>query len=287
MQNKKIGIVGLGIMGSGMADNFLKNGHEVYVWNRTTQVAKDFEEKGVVVCSSPAQVAQQADLVFEVTANDESSREVWMGKDGILSGATSENILIASATLSISWIDELINQCQQDSLTFLDIPLTGGRVGAETGNLFLLCGGDEKVLEIIKPTLEVISAKIFHFGPVGHGMRYKLILNYIQAAHMISFGQAMKIAKSSGMDLEKVSEGLVDRPGGVITQIAKDAYFADPVPVTFSVEWITKDLTYAKKFAKDVDAKMLDIVLENYQKAMKEGFSDQDWAAVNKILEDK
>ena len=57
MQNKKIGIVGLGIMGSGMADNFLKNGHEVYVWNRTTQVAKDFEEKGVVVCSSPAQVA--------------------------------------------------------------------------------------------------------------------------------------------------------------------------------------------------------------------------------------
>lgn len=285
MKNKKIGIVGLGIMGRGMANNFLNNDYEVYVWNRTTQVAKDFEKKGAVICSSPAEVARQADLVFEVTANDESSREVWIGKDGILSGATSKNILIASATLSIDWIDELIGKCQQENLVFLDIPLTGGRVGAETGKLFLLCGGDSPVLNGIKPDLEAISAKIFHFGPAGHGMRYKLILNYIQAAHMIAFGQAMKMAKAAGMNLDKVSNGLSDRPGGVITQIAKDAYFADPIPVTFSVEWITKDLSYAKKFAKDLDVKMLDMVLENYKRAVEKGFSDQDWASVNKLYE--
>ena len=285
MQNKKIGIVGLGIMGRGMADNFLKNGYQVFVWNRTIQVAKGFSEKGATVCSTPAQVAQKADLVFEVTANDESSREVWAGKEGILSGATSKNILIASATLSIAWTDELINKCQQENLTFLDIPLTGGRIGAETGKLFLLCGGDGQILESIKPTLGAISAKVFHFGPAGHGMRYKLILNYLQAAHMIAFGQAMKIAKASGMDLEKVSEGLTDRPGGVITKIAKETYFQDPAPVTFSIEWITKDLTYAKKFAKNLDVKVLDIVLQNYQKAIKAGFSDQDWASVNKLMD--
>ena len=121
MQHKKIGIVGLGIMGGGIADNFLKNGYQVYVWNRTTQVAKDFAEKGGIVCDSPSQVAQKANLVFEVTANDESSKEVWTGEDGILSGATSKNILIASATLSIDWIDELINKCQQENLIFLKI----------------------------------------------------------------------------------------------------------------------------------------------------------------------
>ena len=71
MKNKKIGIIGLGIMGRGMANNFLNNDYRVHVWNRTTQVAKDFEKKGAVVCSSPAEVARQADLVFEVTANDD------------------------------------------------------------------------------------------------------------------------------------------------------------------------------------------------------------------------
>ena len=274
-------------MGGGIADNFLKNGYQVYVWNRTTQVAKDFAEKGGIVCDSPSQVAQKANLVFEVTANDESSKEVWTGEDGILSGATSKNILIASATLSIDWIDELINKCQQENLIFLDIPLTGGRIGAETGKLTLLAGGDSQALESIKPILKAISIKVLHFGPLGHGMRYKLILNYLQAAHIISFGQAMRLAKANDMNLEKVSEALVEKPGGVVTKIAQNAYFKDPDPVTFSIEWLTKDLIYAKKFAKNLDTKVLDVVLENYQKAIKEGFSHKDWASVNKLMEDK
>lgn len=282
---KKIGIVGLGIMGRGMATNFLKNDYQVYVWNRTTQVAEDFAQQGGIVCQTPAEVAQQADLVFEVTANDESSRSVWVGKEGILSGASGKNTLIASATLSIAWIDELIGQCQAKKLTFLDIPLTGGRVGAETGNLTLLCGSEEKVLTEIKPILKAISAKVFHFGPTGHGMRYKLILNYLQAAHMVAYGQAMKIAESSKMNLEKVSAALADRPGGTSTKAAAEAFFADPVPMTFSIEWITKDLTYAKKFTQDLDVEMLDLVLKEYQQAMKSGHKDEDWASVNKLKE--
>lgn len=282
MKNKKIGIVGLGIMGRGMAENFLKDGYQLFVWNRTTAVAKDFEERGAVVCESPAKVAQQADLVFEVTANDESSKEVWTNNDGILAGADTETVLVASATLSIDWTDELANMCKKLGFKFLDMPLTGGRVGAETGNLFLLTGGDEETLREIKSDLKAISAKVFHFGPAGHGMRYKLILNYLQGAHMVAFSQAMKIAASGGMDLKKVSDGLVERPGGVITQIAQDALLADEVPVTFSIEWLTKDLKYAKKFAKDLNVEMLDLVLTEYQQAIDSGNADQDWASITK-----
>lgn len=283
----KIGIVGLGIMGRGMADNFLKNGHKLYVWNRTASVTERFAKQGAVVCSSPAEVTQRAQLVFEVTANDESSRQVWAGKDGILSAATSKNLLVASSTLSIGWFDELAQKCAALGLRIFDVPLTGGRVGAETGSLTLLMGGDKKLLEKLKPTFDAIAAKQFYFGPVGHGMRYKLILNYLQASHVIAFGQAMKIAKSSGMDLERVAQALVDRPGGVITQIASTAYFADPVPVTFSIEWITKDLSYAKKFARSMgsDASVLELVLKEYKKVLKAGHSGEDWASVNKLIE--
>lgn len=279
----KIGIVGLGIMGRGMADNFLKKGYEVFVWNRTSSVCKPFVQKGATLCDTPADVAREADIIFEVTANDASSKQVWKRKDGILAGAVKGNVLIASATLSVDWTDELVAECKARKISFLDIPLTGGRVGAETGQMTMLVGGAPQTVKKVMPVLKAVAAKIFHFGPAGHGMRYKLILNYMQGTHIIAFGQAMNIAKSQGMDVKKVSEALTDRPGGVITEIAKNTYFKDPDPITFSIEWITKDLTYAKKSAKGVNASVLDAVLKEYKKALKK-HPQKDWASVNKLV---
>lgn len=280
---KTIGIVGLGIMGRGMANNFLKNGYSLFVWNRTTSVTKEFVQKGATACATPAEVTKKADVIFEVTANDESSQKVWAEKDGILAGAEKNKILIASATLSVEWVDELIQKCKGAGLTFFDMALTGGRIGAESGQLTLLCGGKEMVLEEIKPLLTAIATKILYFGFEGQGMRYKLILNFLQAVHIVGFGQAMKIAKAYNMDLKKVSDALVDRPGGVITGIAQKTYFQNPDPITFSIEWITKDLMYAKKLAKDLDVQLLDEVLAEYKKAMEKGFAKKDWASINSI----
>lgn len=280
---KKVGIVGLGIMGRGMAVNFLKKGYTVYVWNRTEKVAHSLKKKGAIICSSPAEVAKKSDIIFEVTADDESSKKVWIEKNGILTGASSKTIFISSATLSVDWTDELINRCKKLGLNFLDIPLTGGRIGAETGTLTMLCGGKESVLRIIKPTLNAIAKTIIHFGPEGHGMRYKLILNFLQSVHIIGYGQAMAIAKASGMDLKRVSKALSERPGGIVTEIALKTYFKDPDPITFSIEWIAKDLNYAKKLAKGLDVKLLDNVLSQYKKAVKKGFSNKDWASINTL----
>ena len=281
---KKIGIVGLGIMGRGIASNFLKHKYPLYVWNRTIKVADGFSKMGAVVCKTPAEVAQKADIVFEVTANDESSKHVWTGKNGILAGARPDSLLVASATLSSQWIDTLIKLSKKEHVTFMDIALTGGRVGAETGSLTLLCGGDKSKLEKIRPVLEAIAKKIFYFGPEGHGMKYKLILNFLQALHMFGFGQAMQIAKAYDMDLKKVSEALMDRPGGVVTGIAQKAYFENPAPLTFSIEWITKDLTYAKKLAKGLDVPLLDKTLALYRKGVKKNMAKQDWASINTLL---
>jgi 3-hydroxyisobutyrate dehydrogenase-like beta-hydroxyacid dehydrogenase len=228
-------------------------------------------------------VAQKADIVFEITANDKSSQAVWKGRNGILAGATSDKVLIASATLSIDWVDELIRLCKKDGFTFFDMALTGGRIGAESGALTLLCGGDEKKLEKIKPTLSAIATKVLYFGSEGKGMRYKLILNFIQATHIVAFGQAMKIAKAYEMDTKKVGDALAERPGGVITSLAWRDYQSEPNPINFSIEWITKDLTYAKKMVKDIDVKLLKEVLSEYQKAIKKGFAKKDWASVNTI----
>ncbi|MFC1647271.1 NAD(P)-dependent oxidoreductase [Patescibacteria group bacterium] len=280
----KIGIVGLGIMGGGMADNFLKNGYDVYIWNRTKKVTDRFVKNGALKCETPKQVASKSDIVFEVTANDESSKSVWLGKKGILAGADKQKVLIISATVSIDWVDKLSLQCKKSGYTFFDMALTGGRIGAESGGLTLLCGGKKKILEKIKPTLKSIASKMFLFGPAGQGMRYKLILNFIQAVHMIGFGEAIKIAKAHNMNLEKVGDALVDKPGGAVTSMAWRDYRNDPDPINFAIKWITKDLTYAKKMAKKGNDNLLNYVLSDYKKAVKKGFSDRDWASISKLI---
>ena len=277
----KIGIVGLGIMSRGMAQNFLKHDYEVFVWNRTKSVAEEIGAEGAVVCSSPAEVCGKAELVFEVTANDESSQAVWQGDDGILSAADKSKVLVASATLSVDWIDQLAKLCEKKELTFFDMPLTGGRVGAESGNLTMLVGGDESKLDELRPTLDAIAGKVFHFGPAGQGTRYKLLLNTLQAIHLVGYGEVIKIAEASGMDIEKVGAALADRPGGVMTEIARSSYHNQPDPITFSVEWITKDLGYAREFAGDSDAPLLDGVLAKFQSILDKGQADKDWTNVN------
>lgn len=114
-------------------------------------------------------------------------------------------------------------------------------------------------------------------------MRYKLILNFLQAVHVVAFGQAMKIAKAYKMDIKKVGDALADRPGGAVTNLAWRDYQKVPDPINFSIEWMTKDLTYAKKLTRGIDVWLLDEVLAVYKNAVKKGFSKKDWTSVNKI----
>lgn len=168
--NKKIVVIGLGIMGHGIADNFLKNSYEVTVWNRSSEKADDLVKQGAHLASSIKEAVQNADIVFEVTANDQSSQEIW--KD-ILQVAKSEQYLITCATLSVQWTDELAKKCGDASLTFFDMPMTGGRVAAESGQLTLLVGGNKGKLNEIKDELNAIAKDVKLFGDVGAGMRYK------------------------------------------------------------------------------------------------------------------
>lgn len=277
----KIGVIGLGIMGHGMAANFLKNGYELYVWNRTPEKAADLVKQGAKLCETPKEVAENADLVFDVTANDQSSKRVWTDEDGILKGAKKDSYLVASATLSIDWIDELAQECEAHNFTFFDMPLTGSRIGAETGNLTLLVGGDKAKLEQLKPTLKAIAKDVVYFGPAGQGLRYKLLLNMLQAIHIVGFAEVMKIAKANGMDIDQVSATLAERPGGIVTKMAREGYYHQPDPITFALEWLTKDLVYAKDFAGKLDTPLLDDVLKKYRAAMETGLAQTDWTNVN------
>ncbi len=280
---KKIAVIGLGIMGHGIADNFVSKGYEIWVWNRTKAKADDLLAKGAKWAENPREAATKADVVIEVTANDESSRAVWLNDDGILAGAHEDAALITCATISVSWVDELAAECQKRSLNFCDMPMTGGRMGAESGELTLLAGGDKPQINALADTLSAIAKQVKYFGPAGSGIRYKLVLNMLQAIHIAGFGEALKLARAAGLDEKLVGEALVERPGGIITNLTWQGYQNQPNPINFSVEWIDKDLGYAKTMLGDASLPLLDQVLAQYHDAVSQGFAGSDWTKITRL----
>jgi 3-hydroxyisobutyrate dehydrogenase-like beta-hydroxyacid dehydrogenase len=278
-----VAVIGLGIMGHAMADHFLRGGHRVTVWNRTSAKADDLVAAGARLATSPAAAAGAADVSFEVTADDGSSRAAWLGGDGILAGARPGSVLVTSATLSPGWVAELAEACTDAGHPFLDMPLTGGRAGAESGQLVMLVGGDADTLARLSPTLAAVARDVKHFGPVGAGTRFKLILNAVQAVHLGAFGEAMALAEATGLDPAAVGAALVERPGGVVTTMADAAYGRDDTPVSFPLRWAAKDLAYAAAMAAaaGVPHPLFTSASAALARGVEGGHGQADWTVVN------
>ncbi len=287
---RKIGVVGLGIMGHGIADNFLKAGYELFVWNRSKENAKDLVNRGAIFVDSPKAVSVSSDIIFEVVSDDEASRSVWFGEDGILAGANPKKVLITSASLSLDYLDELISTTKKAGLRFLDIPLTGSRAGAENGKLKLLAGGNKALLDGIQKELNAISDKVYYFGEAGSGMRFKLILNTIQAIQVNAAAQAIELAKKSGLDIKAMHHAIFDAPMGAASG-ATNAVFqgTEANHVNFAVKLIEKDLRYAQAMAKqfNVDFDLLNDTQKDFSRAKEKGLADQDWSKIINLFKAK
>lgn len=288
---KKIGIIGLGIMGHGMAVNFLRAGYELSLWNRSPERAEDLvTQQGARLLNSPRAVTEASDIVFEVLADDESSRAVWLGNDGILAGATTDKTLITSASLSISWTEELANSCKGKGFRFLDMPLTGSRKGAETGTLKLLVGGDITLLDEIRPDLAAIADKIYHFGKSGSGMRFKLILNVLQAIQINAAVHAIELAKKTGLNINQVHDAIFDVPMGPASINTGMAFQSKDIKsINFTLKLMEKDLRYAQDMAAQlgIDFDLLNSTQADYAQAKTAGLGDEDWTKITEIYSDQ
>ncbi len=286
---KKIGIIGAGIMAAGMAENYLKAGYEVLMWNRSPERLDHLKNNGANVLDTPKAVTEQSGIIIECVSDDAASQRVWLGTNGILAGASTEKILIASSSLSIEWTDELIALCQKKKFKFLDMPLTGSRAGAENGTLRLLIGGDKDCIDAIRPELETIAEKIYHFGPAGTGMRFKLILNAMMGIHMDAAAQALHIAKQVGIDPETLAHAFVDGtmgPTSPATKLVFDSKNWEPGHVNFAMQWIEKDMRYAQAMLSkyNLEFNLLNDAREDYTHAKDSGLAKEDVTSIRKFF---
>jgi len=248
-----VAFIGLGNMGLGMAQRLLTAGHDLRVYNRTRSKASGL--KGDVrVCETPEEACSGADAVIAMTADDASSRSVWLAANGILAAQLAPRAFaIECSTLSYRWVAELAAEAQSRGLRYIDAPVTGLPEQAAAGALTLLVGADPGDLQAATPLLRAISQRILCFGGVGTGTAYKLIVNMIGAVQIASLAEGIAIAERAGLDLAVVAEAIATGQAASPQVVRNARRIVDDDHernVLFTPVLRLKDIEYALQFAQ-------------------------------------
>jgi 3-hydroxyisobutyrate dehydrogenase len=250
----QIAFIGLGRMGHGMAGRYLENGFAVAVWNRSKAKADDLIARGARWAPSPADAADGADAIVTMVADDEASREVWLGKAGAAANAKPGTLAIECSTVSYRHALDLARELRERGLTYIDSPVTGLPDAAASGKLTLLVGAEPADLERARPYLAPLSATIRHFGPVGAGTVYKLINNLMGAIQIAGIAEGLAIAEQAGLDmklvLEAIETGVAASPQ--VLRHSKRMAARDFSGATFTAALRHKDAAYAVALAESL-----------------------------------
>ncbi len=206
--SRKIGLIGLGLMGRPMGMNLLKAGHSLTVWNRTPSKADELVGAGAVLAKSPKEVAAAIDVLLTIVSDPPALESVLWGENGALGGLKRGSIYIDSSTVSPTLEKKIATACQERGARFLDAPVTGGDWGAREGNLVFMIGGDEATFKEVEPILQVMGKKFFHLGPNGAGQTIKLAMNAILALQVGAVAEAIGLVSKAGLKGEQLFEVL-------------------------------------------------------------------------------
>jgi 3-hydroxyisobutyrate dehydrogenase len=287
MSKPRVALLGLGLMGRGMAGRLLSASFPLTVYNRNSAKAEGFVNAGAVIAKSPREAAADADVIISIVADDVASREVWLGENGALTGVRPGTHLVESSTLTVRWILELVEAAARRNCQLLDAPVTGSKPQAAAGELLFLVGGSTETLAAVRPVLAVLGRDAVHFGPSGSGARLKLINNFLCGVQAASFAEAVSMISAGGLNAEKSLAVLTGgAPGSpLIKTISARAAAGDPDP-NFVLRLMAKDLGYALDEAKriGVTSDTAAAALAVFKHAIAKGHGDEDVSAVVKSL---
>ena len=281
----RVGLLGLGTMGSGMAAVLLKAGFPLTVYNRTPERAAPLAAQGARVAATPREAAEGSDVVIAMVADDNASREIWSGRDGALAGANRGAILIECSTISPAWARELAALASKPGCKVLDAPVTGSKAQASSGALRFLVGGESSVIKQAEPILHALGTEIVPMGPPGSGALMKLINNMICGVQITSLAEAVALIERSGLNVAEALRVLTNgAPGSPLVRGVATRMAEDDSTVNFSVRLMQKDLRYAlaEGDSHHVSLETVKAALEAFQHATETGFGERDISAVLK-----
>jgi 3-hydroxyisobutyrate dehydrogenase-like beta-hydroxyacid dehydrogenase len=280
----RVAFLGLGIMGRAMAANLVKAGNDVAVWNRTAGK----EVPGARIAATPAGASAGAEVVWMCVSDTQAVDSVLFGADGVENSLVQGMTVVDSSTISPSATLKFAQRLRPRGVDYVDAPVTGSKLGAESGTLIFIAGGEKAVLERLAPLFNVMGKQVFRVGETGKGHAAKLVMNLQIALIYEGFAEGLTLAAKLGVDIEAlmplINASMVR--SGVVEYKAPFVLKRDFSP-NFPLRLMRKDIRLALEAAKETRVRLpgLETVEEIYDVAVEEGQGDLDYAATLTLLE--
>lgn len=274
---KKIGFIGVGIMGKSMVRNLRKAGYEVAIYTRTKAKAEDVIAEGAVWCDTAAECAKGRDVVITIVGYPKDVEEVYFGDNGIIANADPGTYVIDMTTTSPRLAVRIWEEAEKAGLHAVDAPVTGGDTGAKAGTLTILAGGKKEDFDACVPVFEAMGKNINYEGKEGNGQHTKMCNQIAIAGALAGACEAMVYAKNTGLDVDTMLKSISTGAAGsaqmnnVASKAAKDDYAPG-----FFLKHFIKDMGIADEEALAADTRLgvLEDVLGMAKKLESEGMGD-------------
>ena len=288
MKNK--GFIGLGVMGFPMANHLHNGGHKVRVCNRSEEKSRKWANlTGGNYFLTPEEVAEGCDVVFLCVGNDEDVRSVVTGKDGLLKSLKPDSIIVDHTTTSATLAQEISSKCLNQGISFIDAPLSGGQIGAESGKLTVMAGGDINAFNKIEELLGLYSKFVRHMGNSGAGQLTKMVNQICIASLIQGLAEGINFSEKAGLDTKGVIE-VISKGAAQSWQMDNrwETMLSGEYEHGFAVDWMRKDLGIAIKEAENNRANIdtTKTIDQYYQEVQAMGGSRWDTSSLLKRLQD-
>lgn len=285
---ERLGFIGMGIMGRGMARNLMRAGHELLVYNRTEATARELEAEGAKIAEYPLQLVQSCSIIFVCVSDTEAVLEVVSGEHGVIHEIRPGTLVVDHSTISPAATRQMAEQLAAEGAHFLDAPVSGGSEGAEKGTLSIMVGGEAAQLERARPFLECMGSRITHIGPVGAGQMAKLVNQILVVGNTLAMSEALLFAQAGGLDLRKTLEAISSGAAGswMLANRGPQILERDWSP-GFTIDLQQKDVRLALQAADElgVPAFATSTVFQLYRVLQREGCGGEGNHALIKALE--
>jgi 3-hydroxyisobutyrate dehydrogenase len=291
----KIAFFGIGLMGAPMAQNLLKAGHTLAVFDLNPALAEPLVANGARLANSPAEAAAGCDAVVSMLPHDGAVRGLYLGENGLLRQLPKGTLVIDCSTVSAECAKEVSGAAHAQGLAMIDAPVSGGVAGATAGTLSFLCGGTAEDLARARPLLEAMGKNVMHAGGAGAGAVAKICNNMLLAIHMIGTCEALQLGVDNGLDPKVLSEIMLKSSGRNWSLELYNPYpgVMENVPAAreysggFQVALMSKDLGLAMEAAqKSKSATPLGALSKQlYALHMAQGKEKLDFSSILQLLQ--
>ena len=285
----KVGFIGLGNVGSKLSKSLLRNGFEMVVRDLDRAAAQPLLDAGATWAATNRELAEASDLVITCLPSPAAVRSVMEGPDGVLEGLGEGKIWLEMSTTDEAEVRRLGELVARRGARPMDGPVSGGCHRAATGNISIFVGAEREDFERALPVLTTMGRRILHVGGLGSASVLKVVTNYLASVHLVALGEALMVARRSGMDLKTTYEAIrISSGNSFVHETESQVILNGSYNINFTMDLVVKDMSLFQQLAdqQDTPLEISPLVLDIFRRG-EQVYGSRAWSSgIVRFLED-